>query len=90
MIDKIISKVKRSGYVLAAASLGNPVISTLAVMIFYLAFSVLEGVIEELLFGQPFKHWLDPLFILLFMAYSAMCVYYCAVFNAQRENGDEE
>ena len=67
---------------LAKASNGNPVISTVTIMLFYVFFSLLEGMIETLIFGERFEHWLDPFFIMAFIAYSAYAVWMCAVYNS--------
>lgn len=71
-----------SAMALASASKGNPVISTVTVMLFYLMFNILEAGIETLLFGDRFEHWLDPAFQLMFMAYAAFSVYACAAHNS--------
>lgn len=39
---------------LAKASKGNPVVSTLTVMLFYIMFNVLEATVERLIFGERF------------------------------------
>ena len=70
---------------LAKASNGNPVISTATVMLFFVMFNMLEAGIEKLIFGERFEHWLDPFFMLAFIAYSAYAVWWCAVFNGSKE-----
>lgn len=75
--------IEKSAAVIAAASKGEPVIATILVALFYLAFSQLEAGIESLIWGDRFEHWLDPIFITTFIAYAAYCVYACAVFNTK-------
>lgn len=56
----------------------NPVFGVLTIMVFYLWFNILEAMIETLIFGDRFEHWLDPFFIVLFMAFSGLVVDRCA------------
>ena len=76
-------QIYNSARTLARASNGNPVISTATVMLFFLMFNSLEAGIEELIFGERFHHWLDPVFQLLFMAYAAFSVFACAIHNSE-------
>lgn len=64
--------------IVARAAGGNPAISTLTIFIFYLAFNKLEAMIETLIFGERFEHWLDPIFILAFIGFAAMTVWSCS------------
>ncbi len=70
---------------LAKASNGNPVISTATIMLFFVMFNLLEGQIERLIFGERFEHWLDPVFMCGFIAYSAYAVWMCDAYNIARE-----
>lgn len=63
---------------IALASDGNPVLASATVFLFWLAFSAIEAIVERLVFGERFEHWLDPIFGLAFMAYAAWCVWVCA------------
>jgi len=63
---------------IAVASHGNPVISIIAVFLFWLAFNLVLATVERLLFGERFEHWLDPIFGLAFMAYAGWTVWICA------------
>lgn len=74
--------LSKSGEAIARSAKGNPIISTVLVILFYVMFSVIEATVERLLFGDHFEHLLDPFFGTAFMAYSAYCVYCCAVFNS--------
>jgi hypothetical protein len=69
---------------LAAASGGNPVLSTITIMLFYICFNLVEAQIERLIFGERFEHMLDPIFGACFIAYAAYAVYYCAIFNGSK------
>lgn len=77
--------IKRSAMALARAADGNPTITTVVTMLFFVGFSILEGQIELLIWGERFLHWLDPFFIVGFMAYAAYSVYACAVFNSAKQ-----
>jgi len=80
-----MTKLQKMTLALAKASNGNPVISTATVMLFFVMFNMLEAGIEKLIFGERFEHWLDPFFMLAFIAYSAYAVWWCAVFNGSKE-----
>jgi len=81
---KIFRLLHSSSLNLAAASGGNPVISTATVMLFFVFFNIFEGAIEALIFGERFQHWLDPIFSLIFIAYAGYAVVSCAVFNTNK------
>jgi len=80
MINEMIEK---SGTVLAKACEGNPVLTTCTIFIFYVFFTILEAGIENLIFGEQFEHWLDPIFNGCFIAYSAYAVCACAKHNTR-------
>lgn len=77
--------IRKSAMTLAAAAKGCPVTTTVVVFLFYLFFNMLEALVETLAFGGPFEHWLDPLFVGCFIAYSAYAVYGCAMHNTHRK-----
>ena len=79
--------LNKSVLVLAKASDGNPIITTIVVYLFFLLFTMAEQCIEKLIFGERFEHWLDPIFIGFFIAYSAYAVYGCALYKTAQENG---
>lgn len=79
-----MSYLQKSALTLAEASNGNPIISTIVVALFYLAFNQFEAMIEILLFGERFVHWLDPLFATSAISYSAYAVWWCAIFNGSK------
>jgi len=80
-----MNRFEKITFALAKASDGNPVLSTVTIMLFYVMFSFLEAGVERLLFGERFEHWLDPFFVLAFIAYSAYTVFWCAMFNGSKE-----
>lgn len=82
--------IKRSAFNVAQASKGNPIISLMTVCIFFLMFSMIEDGVETLIFGDVFTHWLDPIFGMAFMAYSAMTVWGCAVYQETMRNRNEK
>lgn len=71
----------KSATTLALASKGNPIVSIIVVFIFYLAFVQFEILIEHLIFGKRFEHWVDVIFISVFMAYAGYVVWACALIN---------
>ncbi len=74
--------IEKTVLILAESAKGNPIVATIVVYIFYLMFTLLEAIVETLIFGDRFEHWLDPIFIGCFMAYSAYAVYGCALYNS--------
>lgn len=80
-----MNKLQIATMALAKASGGNPVISTVTVMLFFVMFNLVLASIEKLIFGERFEHWLDPIFGTAFIAYSAYAVYYCAIFNSEKK-----
>jgi hypothetical protein len=79
--------IRESAMTLAASADGNPVIATLVVMLFALMFGLVEATVEELVWGERFEHWLDPIFMCAFIAYAAYAVWACAVFNTAKAVG---
>jgi len=79
-----VNKIQQATYRLAQACEGSPISSTVVVMLFFLMFNMVEANIEKLIFGERFEHFLDPIFALAFIGYSAYAVYWCAVFNSTK------
>lgn len=79
-----MNPIRKSAYIAAHACKGNPILTTLLVGLFYLAFNSLEAMVEELIFGDRFLHFLDPIFSLIAIAYAAYCVWQCAVYNSEQ------
>ena len=79
-----MNKIQQATYRLAQACEGSPISSTVVVMLFFVMFNVMEATVEKLIFGERFEHFLDPLFSLAFIGYSAYAVYWCAVFNSEK------
>lgn len=78
MVNTVIELLTKLATVVAASSNFNPLLSCLVVILFYIAFSVVEGFVEELVFGKSFVHWLDPFFASAFTAFAAFVVWICA------------
>ncbi|WP_310614062.1 hypothetical protein [Limnohabitans sp.] len=74
--------LKKSGFVLAQSCGGNPVMTTVVVMLFALMFNIFEAGVESVIFGHRFEHLLDIFFQLFFIGYAAYAVYCCALFNS--------
>lgn len=79
-----MKKFKEAFYVLAEASGGNPVLAVVTVMLFYVMFNLLVAQLEKLIFGERFEHFLDPVFVLFFIASSAYSVWRCAIYNSKQ------
>lgn len=77
-METILYWICQSGFSLARASNKNPIVATITVMLFYLAFNLLEATVEKLIFGHRFEHWLDPIFMLGFIGYAGLAVSCCA------------
>jgi hypothetical protein len=77
-MELLLAKLDTSALVIALAAKGNPVIAALCVLLFYFAFNGIEGIIEKLIFGKYFVHWLDPIFALAFASYACLVVWNCA------------
>ena len=71
----------KSVTILVKAADGSPIVTTVVIFFFYLFFNLIEANIEELVFGKPFVHWLDPIFVGLTIIYSMLAVYECAMFK---------
>lgn len=74
--------IVKSGFRLAQASKGNPIVSTGVICMFYLMLNLALAQIEKLIWGERFEHWLDLIFICVCIGYAAYCVGCCAVLNA--------
>lgn len=82
----MLNRIEKLTLALVRASDGNPVISVLTLMLFYVMFNFLEAQVEMLIFGERFEHWLDPLFVLVLIGYSAYSVWWCAIYNTMSED----
>ena len=60
-----------------------PLFITVMIFLAMLAFTMVEGTIETLIFGDRFEHWLDPLFMCIFIAWGAYAIYICAVLKVR-------
>lgn len=79
-----MNKLQAATFLLVKASNGNPIISTLVIVIFHVAFDRLEMKIEILLFGEHFVHWLDPIFILGFIAYAVYAIWIGGIYKISK------
>ncbi|GGA80534.1 hypothetical protein GCM10011369_23080 [Neiella marina] len=73
--------LQKSVLMIAKAASGNPAIAVILVGLFYLAFNHGLALVETLIWGERFEHWLDPLFCLAFIVYAGYSVYGCALYN---------
>lgn len=64
----------------------EPFFTTITVIAFYVFFNMLEALIEKLIFGERFEHWLDVFFCIGFIAFAAYCVTSCATYNRQSDD----
>ena len=74
-----MSILKESALTIALASNGRPVVSIVVVTLFYIAFVQFEILIEHLIYGKRFEHWLDIVFVSAFIAYAVYVVMACAL-----------
>ena len=79
----LIQKIENSALILAQAAKGNPVVTTITVILYMFVFNLFEASIEAMVFGDRFSHWLDPMFTAAFIAYGAYSVWACAVYNTK-------
>lgn len=77
-----MNSIKKSATILAIASEGNPIISTVVVSIFTLAINSLFISIETIMTGKRFDHVGDIALIVVYIMYTAYTVYHCAVYNS--------
>lgn len=71
-------------YVCRACDL-NPIFTTVLIFLAMVFFNLFEALIEKLIFGHSFEHWLDPLFMGAFMAWAAYAVFICAQLKLLKE-----
>ena len=77
-----MNPIKKSSIILAIASEGNPIISTVVVALFVLAINSLFISIETLMTGSRFDHVVDIALLVASITYAAYTVYQCAVYNS--------
>jgi hypothetical protein len=65
----------------------SPIFTTVMIFLAMVFFNMLEALVEKLIFGERFEHWLDPLFMGCFIAWAAYAVYLCAQLKIAKENG---
>lgn len=80
-----MNQLQKATTALAASCEGSPIVTTIVVCLFYIMFSILEATVEMVIWGGRFTHWLDIPFQLIAICYAAYAVYYCAIYNSQRE-----
>lgn len=80
-----MNSIEKSARVLATACNGNPIGTTVVLMLFFVMFNVIEANIETLIFGHRFEHWLDVVFQATLFCYAAYLVWVCAVINTERK-----
>ena len=81
-----MNKLQTATLRLAQACDGNPVNTTLTVILFCFLINVLFYVIEKLFFGGPFVHVFDLILTVAAIAYSAYAVWWCAIYNTQKRS----
>ena len=68
---------------LVIACKNDPLRTSGLLFIFYTVFNFLEGMLEELIFGERFLHAFDPIFLLSFMGWGIICVWCCYINNKE-------
>lgn len=88
-MNKIIEWWGTAATLIAIASLGNPVIAMFCVWLYWLAFNGLMAMVEYLVWGKSFLHWIDPIVALIFIAFASRTGFACAHFNAKNLRGQQ-
>ena len=83
-------KIKKVTAYLAASCDDNPIFTTIMIFFAYVYFSLIESLVEQLLFGESFEHWFDLLFLFLFFSWSALATYICACRKVINKEGDSD
>lgn len=76
-----MNKLQKATLRLVQATNGNPVTTTVVVMLFMVLVNILFFVVEKLFFGGPFVHFGDLIATLAGIAYSGYAVFWCAMYN---------
>lgn len=76
-----LNLIQKVTYWFVFACKGNPVNTTVVIMLFYIFFNLFEAAIENVIFGKRFEHIFDLIFCLTAIGYAAYAVYWCAIFN---------
>lgn len=76
--------LKKATLVLVMASDGNPVITTLSVILLQLMFNFTEKQVEVLIFGKPFVNWFDVVAAAAFALYAGYAMTACAAWNSAK------
>lgn len=64
---------------LARACDANPLLAIGVIMMFYIMFNIVLSIVEKLVFGKGFEHWLDVVIGCAFILLSYQAVKYCAI-----------
>jgi hypothetical protein len=80
-----INYVKKSARILVEASDGNPAITVATILLLIFVFNLFECVVENLIFGESFVHFLDLLFTAAFITYTLYAIRECAEYNKTKE-----
>lgn len=80
-----MQKIRNATIRLVQACEGSPISTTIVVIIFFMMVTVLEATFEKLVFGYRFEHFVDVIIQIAFIAYAAYAVYWCAIFNMERQ-----
>ena len=75
----MIKIIRKATVYLAFSCDKNPILTTIMISLAMIVFNMVEGTVETLIFGDRFEHWLDPLFMCIFIAWGAYATYICAV-----------
>lgn len=81
-----LNTIQRVTFRLAQAARGNPVTTTLVILLFYIFFNFLFYVVEKLFFGAAFVHFVDIVLSVSAITYAAYAVFWCAIFNSQNSD----
>lgn len=67
-------------HALVNASQGKVLPVMLVIVIGYIVVDRIEAMVERLIWGERFEHFLDPIILLAFFAFGSYSVYLCALY----------
>ena len=81
---RFLEGVSKAAHVMAAATDGSPLRASLVLFTLYSFFTAFERQVEELLWGEGFLHWGDPVIVLGFIAFDLCVILACAEFRVDK------
>lgn len=76
-MDFILYFMQKFSYEIALAVKGSAISAFFLMLLLFFGFNVLEASIEKLIWGKAFLHWLDPLFVGLWLWFTILVILQC-------------